>query len=179
MRQMAGNRGMAPQEGPRINERIRATEVRLVGDDGAQIGVVPIREALLRAEEAGLDLVEVSPDAKPPVCRLTDYGKYKYQQSKKAQEAKRKQVVIEVKEIALTPNTDKHDLETKQNHIRRWAAEKHRVRVSVKFKGREMSHSELGFKVLSELISGVEDIVAQEGHPRMEGRRLVTTLLPK
>ena len=179
MRQMAGNRGMAPQEGPRINDRIRATEVRLVGDDGTQIGIVPIREALMQAEEAGLDLVEVSPDAKPPVCRLTDYGKYKYQQSKKAQEAKRKQVVIEVKEIALTPNTDKHDLETKQNHIRRWVAEKHRVRVSVKFKGREMSHTELGYKVLSELISGVEDIVSPEGHPRMEGRRLVTNLLPK
>ena len=167
------------QDGPRINERIKAAEVRLISDTGEQVGVLPIRDALLRAEELGLDLVEVSPDAKPPVCRLIDYGKFKYQQSKKAQEAKKKQVVIEVKEINLTPNTDKHDIETKQNHIKRWIAEKARVRVGVKFRGREMSHIDLGYKALQELMSGIEDIVVQESVPRMEGRRLVVTLLPK
>ena len=167
------------QDGPRINERIKAAEVRLISDTGEQVGVLPIREALLKAEELGLDLVEVSPDAKPPVCRLIDYGKFKYQQSKKAQEAKKKQVVIEVKEINLTPNTDKHDIETKQNHIKRWIAEKARVRVGVKFRGREMSHIDLGYKALQELMSGIEDIVVQESVPRMEGRRLVVTLLPK
>ncbi len=180
MRPMGNQQTRNPaQDGPRINDRIKATEVRLISDTGEQVGVLPIREALSRAEELGLDLVEVSPDAKPPVCRLIDYGKFKYQQSKKAQEAKKKQVVIEVKEINLTPNTDKHDIETKQNHIKRWIAEKARVRVGVKFRGREMSHIDLGYKALQELMTGLEEIVVQESSPRMEGRRLVVTLLPK
>jgi len=180
MRPMGNQQTRNPaQDGPRINDRIKATEVRLISDTGEQVGVLPIREALSRAEELGLDLVEVSPDAKPPVCRLIDYGKFKYQQSKKAQEAKKKQVVIEVKEINLTPNTDKHDIETKQNHIKKWIADKARVRVGVKFRGREMSHIELGYKALQELMTGLEEIVTQESSPRMEGRRLVVTLLPK
>lgn len=180
MRPMGNQQTRNPaQDGPRINDRIKATEVRLISDTGEQVGVLPIREALSRAEELGLDLVEVSPDAKPPVCRLIDYGKFKYQQSKKAQEAKKKQVVIEVKEINLTPNTDKHDIETKQNHIKRWIAEKARVRVGVKFRGREMSHIDLGYKALQELMTGLEEIVIQESSPRMEGRRLVVTLLPR
>ena len=180
MRPMGNQQTRNPaQDGPRINDRIKATEVRLISDTGEQVGVLPIREALSRAEELGLDLVEVSPDAKPPVCRLIDYGKFKYQQSKKAQEAKKKQVVIEVKEINLTPNTDKHDIETKQNHIKRWIAEKARVRVGVKFRGREMSHIDLGYKALQELMTGLEEIVIHESSPRMEGRRLVVTLLPK
>ena len=131
------------------------------------------------ADENGLDLVEVSPEAKPPVCRLVDYGKFKYQQSKKAQEAKKKQTVIEIKEINLTPNTDRHDIETKQNHIKRWILEKARVRVGIKFRGREMSHMDLGYKVLNELMHDINDIVVQESSPRMEGKRLVVTLLPK
>jgi translation initiation factor IF-3 len=178
MRPMAQNRQQAP-EGPRVNAQIRALEVRLIGDDGGQLGVLPIREALAKAEESGLDLVEVSPDAKPPVCKLIDYGKFKYQMSKKAHEAKKKQVVVEVKEVQLTPNTDKHDLETKQNHIRRWAAEKHRTKVFVKFRGRELSHMELGYKVVKELMAGLEDIVALESTPKLEGRRLIVTLIPK
>ncbi|MGY3805369.1 translation initiation factor IF-3 [Pigmentibacter ruber] len=180
MRPMGNQQSRTPtQDGPRINDRIKAPEVRLISDTGEQVGVLPIREALSRAEELGLDLVEVSPDAKPPVCRLIDYGKFKYQQSKKAQEAKKKQVVIEVKEINLTPNTERHDIETKQNHIKRWIAEKARVRVGVKFRGREMSHVDLGYKALQELMAGLEDIVVQESAPRLEGRRLVVTLLPK
>jgi translation initiation factor IF-3 len=167
------------QDGPRINEKIRASEVRLISDAGDQIGVLTIREALSRAEEAGLDLVEVSPDAKPPVCRLIDYGKFKYQQSNKAQEAKKKHSVIEVKEINLTPNTDTHDIETKQNYIKRWMVEKARVRVGVKFRGREMAHMELGYRVLKELMAGLEEIAIQEASPKLEGKRLVVTLLPK
>jgi translation initiation factor IF-3 len=131
------------------------------------------------AQEASLDLVEVSPQAVPPVCRLIDYGKYKYQLSKKAQEAKKKQAVIEVKEVNLTPNTDSHDIETKQNHIRKWVADKNRVKVSVKFRGREMAHQELGYRVIDELLKGIDDIVAPESRPRFEGRRLTVTLLPK
>ncbi len=180
MRQMGTpNRNAPAQEGPRINEKIRALEVRLIGDDGSQIGVLATRDAIARAEELGLDLVEVSPDAKPPVCRLIDYGKFKYQQSKKAHEAKKKQAVIEVKEVTLTPNTDDHDIETKQNHIRRWVADKARVRVGVKFRGREMSHIDLGFKVLQTLLAGLTELVVQESPPKMEGRRLVVTLLPR
>ena len=167
------------QDGPRVNDKIKALEVRLIGDDGSQLGVVSTRDALLKAEEVGLDLVEVSPDARPPVCKILDYGKYKYQQSKKAQEAKRKQVVVEVKEIALTPNTDTHDMETKRNHIKRWILEKNRVRVGVKFRGREMAHIELGYKALSELLAGLEDVCSQEGHPKMEGRRLMANLVPR
>jgi translation initiation factor IF-3 len=174
-------RAQAPsqQEGPRINDRIRAAEVRLIDEEGGQVGVISIRDALARAEEAGLDLVEVSPEAKPPVCKLVDYGKFKYQQSKKAQEAKKKQVVIEVKEINITPNTDAHDLVTKQNHIRRWIEEKARVRVYVRFRGREMSHSELGFRALNQLIQPLEELAVPEAPPRFEGRRLVVTLLPR
>lgn len=175
----AGPNRAPVQEGPRINDRIKALEVRLIDETGAQVGVISTRDALTRAEEVGMDLVEVSPDAVPPVCRLIDYGKFKYQQSKKAQEAKKKQVVIEVKELNLTPNTDKHDIETKQNHIRRWVSEKNRVRVGVKFRGREMSHQELGHEVLHELMAGIEDLVVPESPPRMEGRRLVVTLLPR
>lgn len=167
------------QDGPRINERIRAAEVRVISDSGEQLGILSIRDALMKAEEAGLDLVEVSPDARPPVCRLIDYGKFKYQQSKKAQEAKKKQTVIETKEINLTPNTDSHDIETKQNYIKRWIAEKARVRVGVKFRGREMSHLDLGHKVLAELMAGLTDLVSQESTPKLEGKRLVVTLIPK
>jgi translation initiation factor IF-3 len=173
-------RNQAPaQDGPRVNEKIRVPEVRLIGDEGQQIGVVSIREALERAEEVGLDLVEVSPDAVPPVCKLIDYGKYKYQQSKKAQEAKKKQVVVEVKEIQITPSTDTHDLQTKQNHIRRWIEEKCRVRVFVRFRGREMSHSEIGFRTLGELLAPLESIIVQEAPPKFEGRRLAVTILPR
>ncbi len=173
-------RNQAPaQDGPRVNEKIRALEVRLIGEEGAQLGVLSTREALERAQEVGLDLVEVSPDAVPPVCKLIDYGKYKYQQSKKAQEAKKKQVVVEVKEIQITPSTDKHDLQTKQNHIRRWIEEKCRVRVYVRFRGREMSHSEIGFRTLSELLSPLDAFITQEAPPKFEGRRLAVTILPK
>lgn len=167
------------QDGPRINEKIRAAQVRLIADDGSQLGVVSIEEALSKAEEAGLDLVEVSPNASPPVCRLIDYGKFKYIQNKKAQEARKKQAVVEVKEIQLTPNIDKHDLMTKQNHIRRWVAEKARVRVSLRFRGRELSHTEIGYRTLTDFIAGLDDVVTTEGPPRLEGRKLTVTLLPK
>jgi translation initiation factor IF-3 len=165
--------------GTRVNEKIRVPEVRLISETGEQLGVVAIRDALFMAKEAGLDLVEVSPDARPPVCKLLDYGKYKYQQQKKAQEAKKKQVVIEVKEVNFTPNTDTHDIETKRNHIKRWIAEKARVKVGVKFRGREMAHIDLGYKLLDELMVGLEDIAVQESSPRMEGKRLGVMLIPK
>jgi len=169
-----------PQESAhRTNDKIRASEVRVISDTGDQLGVLSTREALSIARESGLDLVEVSPDARPPVCRILDYGKYKYQQQKKAHEAKKKQIIIEVKEVNFTPNTDKHDIETKRNHIKRWIAEKARVKVGVKFRGREMAHLDRGHKVIAELMVGLEDIAIQESHPRMEGRRLGVMLVPK
>ena len=171
--------GRPVEQGPRVNEKIREAEVRLIDGEGGQVGVVSIEVALRMAQEAGLDLVEVSPQAVPPVCRLIDFGKYKYQLSKKAHEAKKKQAVIEVKEVNLTPNTDSHDIQTKQNHIRKWVADKNRVKVSVKFRGREMAHQELGFRVIDELMAGIDDLVVKEGRPRFEGRRLTVTLLPK
>ena len=180
MRQMGSPmRQQQGQDGPRVNHKIRSSEVRLISETGEQVGVVPISEALARAEEVGLDLVEVSPEAKPPVCKLIDYGKYKYQLSKKNQEAKKKQAVVEVKEVNITPNTDTHDLETKRNHVRRWILDKNRVKVFVKFRGREMSHTEFGFKALHELLDGLSDILVQESSPRMEGKRLVVILLPR
>jgi translation initiation factor IF-3 len=181
MRQPSGTHQVRQpaQEGPRVNQKIRVPEVRLISETGEQVGVVSIADALARAEEVGLDLVEVSPDAKPPVCKLIDYGKYKYQLSKKNHEAKKKQAVIEVKEINITPSTDKHDIMTKQNYIKRWVEEKNRVKVYVKFRGREMSHQEFGHKALEALLHDIQDIVAQEAPPKMEGKRLVVTLLPK
>lgn len=167
------------QQGPRINDKIRATEVRLIDENGGQVGVISTRDALLRAENVGLDLVEVSPDAKPPVCKLIDYGKYKYQQSKKAHEAKKKQAVVEVKEIAITPNTDTHDLVTKQNHIKRWLKEKNKVKIVVKFRGREISHAELGFRILEELMQPIEELAIRENNPKLENRRLILNIAPR
>lgn len=175
----SNNLGRPVEEGPRLNQQIRVPEVRLIGADGGQLGVVKIDVALQMASDEGLDLVEVSPQASPPVCRLIDYGKFKYQMSKKAHEAKKKQSVIEVKEVNLTPNTDTHDLETKQKHIRKWVADRNRVKVSVKFRGREMAHQELGYRVIDQLVAGIDDVVALESRPRFEGRRLTVTLLPK
>lgn len=173
------NNSKHQDSGPRVNERIRAPEVRVISEIGEQLGVLSTREALSIAKDSGFDLVEVSPDARPPVCRLLDYGKYKYQQKKKAHEAKKKQVIIEVKEVNFTPNTDKHDIETKRNHIKRWMTEKARVKVGVKFRGREMAHIDRGYEVIKNLMVGLEDIALQEAPPRMEGRRLNVMLIPK
>lgn len=166
-------------EGPRVNQRIRVPEVRLIDYDGEQLGVVSIQTALARAEERGLDLVELSPNAKPPVCKLVDYGKFKYQQNKKAQEVKKKQVSVEVKEVSLTPNTSTNDLQTKQNHIKKWLDQKNRIKVSVKFRGREMAHIDLGRKIMQVLYDGIAHCASMEGEPKMEGRRLIAMFIPK
>ncbi len=161
-----------------INEEIREKEVRLVDKDGNQIGVVPIDRALDMAEEAHLDLVNVAPGAKPPVCRIMDYGKYRYELIKKAKEARKRQRVINVKEIRLTPNIEAHDLQTKANAAMRFLDSKDRVKVSVRFRGREMGHTEIGRQVLDDFIELVKEHGKVDKKPAMEGRSMVMFLAP-
>ncbi len=163
----------------RVNEKIRAKIVRLIDSDGKQIGIVPIEEALARAQDQGLDLVEVAPQADPPVCRIMDYGQFLYQQAKKAKEARKKQAVIEVKEIKVRPKTEPHDLETKIRHIKRFLKSKNKVKIRVFFRGREITKPELGHEVLKKILAAVEDEAQVEMKPRMEGRQMIMILAPK
>ncbi len=155
--------------------------MRVVTDDGTQLGVMPTHEALHKAEEQGLDLVEVAPNARPPVCKIMDYGKYQYQQKKQQQLARKKQTTIQLKEIKFRPKTDDHDLETKVRHIRRFIGEGNRCKVSVFFRGREMAHKDRGYDLLQRVIALVTDIAKVEQAPRSEGRsmHLLLTPLPK
>lgn len=162
----------------RVNEKIRAKEVRLIGPDGKQIGIVPLSEALRRAEEFGLDLVEIAPQAVPPVCRIMDFGEFLYHEAKKAKEAKKKQVQIEVKEIKLSPKTDKHDLDVKIKHILRFLEEKNKVKIRVIFKGREISHPEMADRVFLAIFQAVEGKAQVESPPKLEGRQMIAVLSP-
>lgn len=162
----------------RINEKIRAKEVRLIGPDGKQIGIVAVSEALRMAEDYGLDLVEIAPNATPPVCKIMDFGQFLYQEAKKAKEAKKKQAVIEIKEIKLSPKTDKHDLEIKIKHILRFLEEKNKVKIRVVFKGRELSHPELADKVFATIFQAVEGKAQVESSPKLEGRQMIAVLAP-
>ncbi len=162
----------------RVNERIKAKEVRLIGPDGKQIGIVPIQEALRIAESYGLDLVEVAPTANPPVCKIMDFGEFLYQQAKKAKEAKKKQAVVEVKTIKLSPKTDKHDLEVKIKHILRFLEEKNKVRVCVVFKGREITHPELADRVFSTIFQAIEGKGVVEAPPKLEGKMMTALIAP-
>lgn len=167
------------QQGPRANEQIRIPEVRLIDADGENVGVVSIEKALELAVEAGLDLVEISPNASPPVCKILDAGKFKYENQKKANLARKKQKVIEVKEIKLRPTTDTHDIEVKMRAIHKFLGEGDKVKVTLRFKGREMAHQELGFKVLLQVRDALGDAVTVEQEPKPEGRQLVMVLAPK
>ena len=176
------SRGAAPpqkEEGHRINHRIDAREVRLIGADGANIGVVPIRQAMMMAEEASLDLVEISPDAKPPVCKILDYGKFKFQEQKKAAEARKKQKVIEIKEIKMRPMIDDHDYDVKLRAIKRFFEEGDKVKITLRFRGREMAHQELGQQLLDRVKKDTVDIAKVESEPRFEGRQIVMVLAPR
>jgi translation initiation factor IF-3 len=168
---------LAKQEN--INEKIRAPQVRVIGADGSQLGIIPIEKALQLAVEAQLDLVEVAPNADPPVCKIMDYGKFKYQQNKRSQEAKKKASVIQVKEVKIRPKTDDHDLEFKIRHIRRFLAQKDKAKVTMLFRGREIVYSDLGMKILERVLEELQDEVVVEQRPKMEGRNLVMVLAPK
>jgi translation initiation factor IF-3 len=158
---------------------IRVREVRVVGADGAQLGIMPTQEALQFAEEQGFDLVEVAPNERPPVCRIMDYGKYKYQRSKRQQLAKKKQKVILVKEIKLRPKTEEHDYQFKIQHVKRFLQEGHKAKVTVIFRGREMAHTELGRRVLDRIIVDLEDVATVEQMPKQEGRNMTLVLSPR
>jgi translation initiation factor IF-3 len=158
---------------------IRAREVRVIGQEGGQLGIMAVQDAIQLAEEQGLDLVEVAPEARPPVCRVMDYGKYKYQQSKRLQQAKKKQKVISVKEIKLRPKTEEHDYQFKTQHVRRFLQDGHKTKVTVVFRGREMAHTELGRQMLDRVATDLQDIGAIEQTPRQEGRNMTMVLSPR
>ncbi len=162
-----------------INRKIRAREVRVIDPNGEQIGVISIEEALAAAADLGLDLVEVSPNANPPVCKIMDYGRFKYEQTKKKQEAKKKQTTFQVKEIKVRPKTGDHDLQVKMGHIRKFLGKKDKVKVTVLFRGREITLSDRGRELLQRIASEFEDIAVVEQYPKFEGRTMMMVLSPK
>jgi translation initiation factor IF-3 len=162
-----------------MNEDIRVPEVRLIDQTGQNVGVVSTADALKRAGEAGLDLVEISPDANPPVAKILDFGKYKYQEQKKAAEARKRQKVVEIKEIKMRPSIDDHDYDVKMRSIRRFFGDGDKVKVTLRFRGRELSHQEIGWQVLQRVKADTEEIAKVESEPRMEGRQMVMVLAPR
>ena len=158
---------------------IRVREVRVVSSDGEQLGVMVTQDALQLADEQGLDLVEVAPNERPPVCRIMDYGKYKYQRSKRQQQAKKKQKIILVKEIKLRPKTEEHDYQFKTQHVRRFLQDGHKSKVTVVFRGREMAHTELGRRILDRIMVDMEEIALVEQMPKQEGRNMTMVLAPR
>jgi translation initiation factor IF-3 len=167
------------RDGPRINTQITVPSVRLVKEDGTMVGVTPIREALAMAADAGLDLVEISPNAEPPVCKILDFGKFKYEIQKKRNEARKKQKVIDVKEIKLRPGIDEHDYEVKMRAVTRFLEEGDKVKVTMRFRGREMVHQELGAQVLERVRTQFDAAAKVEQMPRLEGRQMVMVLAPR
>ncbi len=165
--------------GPNLNEDIKADEVRLIIETGDNIGVVSFDDAMERADNAGMDLVEVSPDAKPPVCKIMDYGKYKFQEQKKAAEARKKQKIVEVKEIKMRPAINDHDYDVKMRAIKRFFGDGDKVKVTLRFRGREMAHQQLGMKVLQRVKADTEEFAKVETEPKMEGRQMLMVLAPK
>jgi translation initiation factor IF-3 len=162
-----------------INRKIRAREVRVIDPNGEQIGVISIEAALAAAADLGLDLVEVSPNANPPVCKIMDYGRFKYEQTKKKQEAKKKQTTFQVKEIKVRPKTGDHDLQVKMGHIRKFLGKKDKVKVTVLFRGREITLSDRGRELLQRIAAEFEDIAVVEQYPKFEGRTMMMVLSPK
>lgn len=166
-------------DGPNINSDITSDEVRLVDEDGEMIGVVSLAEALDRAENAGLDLVEVSPNAKPPVCKILDYGKYKYEQQKKANEARKKQKTVDVKEVKLSPRIEKNDYDVKMRNAVRFLESGNKVKVSMRFRGREMAHQDIGRDIFAKMQEELAELGTVELAPKMEGRQMIMIMAPR
>ena len=162
-----------------INEQIRDREIRLIGENGEQLGIVPTRDAMKMAEDAGLDLVKIAPTAKPPVCKIVDYGKYKYEQLRKEKEARKKQKIIEIKEIRLSPNIDTNDLNTKVNAARKFLTKGDKVKVTLRFRGREMAHMNNSRHILDDFAESLSDISVIEKAPKVEGRSMTMFLTEK
>jgi len=169
----------ARKDGPRVNEEIRVREVHLIDKDGTNKGTVTIADALQAAQEAGLDLVEISPNAAPPIVKILDYGKYKYQEQKKAAEARKKQKVVEVKELKYRPMIDDHDYDVKMRAMQRFFEEGDKVKITLRFRGREMAHQELGTRLLNRVKEDTTKIAKVEMEPRFEGRQMIMILAPR
>ncbi|HUW73657.1 MAG TPA: translation initiation factor IF-3 [Methyloceanibacter sp.] len=170
---------LAPNKGgPRVNEGIDTPKIQLIDATGENVGVVDIEDARERAVEAGLDLVEISPNSEPPVCKILDFGKYKYQAQKKATEARKKQRTVEIKEIKMRPNIDTHDYDVKMRSMNRFFGEGDKVKVTLRFRGREMAHQDLGVQLLNKVKADTSDIAKVESEPRLEGRQMVMVLAP-
>lgn len=162
----------------RINERIRVPQVRLVDEKGQQMGVVPTAQALQLARDRGLDLMEVSPNSQPPVCKICDYGKFKYEKKKKEQQAKKKQTVIKVKEIQLRPQTEEHDLEYKFKAVKQFLVDGDKAKITILFKGREVVYVDQGFRIMEKLMDQVKEVGSVEAPPKMDGKKLIMILAP-
>ncbi|HEY6441393.1 MAG: translation initiation factor IF-3 [Acetobacteraceae bacterium] len=167
------------RDGPRVNDEIRAQQVRLIDQDGEMQGVMTARDAWLRAQSVGLDLLEISPNADPPVVKILDFGKYKYEQQKKRNEAKKKQKVIEIKEIKVRPNIDENDYQVKMRAMKSFIEEGDKVKVTLRFRGREMAHQEIGIRVLERIKNEMDPTSKVEQMPRMENRQMVMVLTPR
>ncbi len=167
------------RDGPRVNEDIRVAQVRLIDQDGEMQGVMTARDALLRAYAVGMDLLEISPNADPPVCKILDYGKYKYELQKKKNEAKKRQRVIEIKEIKVRPNIDENDYQVKMRAMKTFIEEGDKVKVTLRFRGREMAHQDIGIKVLERIRAELEVTTKVEQMPRMENRQMIMVLSPR
>lgn len=170
---------MSRADEPRVNTQINTPSIRLIDAAGNMLGVVGIQEAIKLAEQAGLDLVEISPTASPPVCKILDYGKYRYEAQKKTHEARKKQKVVQIKEIKLRPTIDKHDLEIKTRNVIGFLEEGDKVRITLRFRGREMDHTELGMRILERVQESLKDLCKIENSPRIEGKQITMTVAPK
>jgi translation initiation factor IF-3 len=167
------------RDGPRVNEEIRSPQIRLIDQDGEMLGVMSARDAMLRAYSVGLDLLEISPNADPPVCKILDYGKFKYEQQKKKNEAKKKQKIIEIKEVKVRPNIDENDYQVKVRAMKSFIDEGDKVKVTLRFRGREMAHQEIGVRVLERIRAEMDPTSKVEQMPRMENRQMVMVLSPR
>ena len=174
-----GGAGIAAEKRNRVNGEIRAERLRLIGEDGTQLGIVSVDEALAEAEQRGFDVVEMSPNADPPVCRLMDYGKFQFQQSKKRQAARRRQQQTQIKEVKFRPGTDDGDYRVKLRNLRRFLDHGHKIKVTLWFRGREMAHQELGLKLLQRIECDLEEEAKVEQFPKLEGRRLAMVMTPR
>ncbi len=162
-----------------INEQIRDREVRVIDSDGSQLGIMPARKAMELAEGKNLDLVKIAPQATPPVCKIIDYGKYRFEQSKREKEQRKNQRVVEIKEVRLSLNIDTHDFETKKNHAIRFITEGNKVKASIRFRGREMGHPELGMEIMHRFAEAMAEVANVERQPKLEGRTMLMFLVPK
>jgi len=167
------------RDGPRVNEEIRVPQVRLIDQDGEMLGVMSARDAVNRAFSVGLDLLEISPNADPPVCKILDFGKFKYEQQKKKNEAKKKQKVVEIKEVKVRPNIDENDYQVKMRAMKSFIEEGDKVKVTLRFRGREMAHQDIGIKVLERIRTEMDAATKVEQMPKMENRQMVMVLSPR